>query len=584
MKKNNIFIVCALAICMVAASPSSALANFEHVVKKGETIYGIAYKYNISPEALLEANPQANEGVRKGMLLVIPSDSTPASGIDTAKQGANDDKATNEYPYAIAITNENRDADKKQTATDTPAVHVVVKGDSFYSIGKQYGITVDRLIQLNPFDDPNNLLIGKRILLTDGDMPLEEDKPSSVDVDAIASTETVDEPYIPVINDTTSDEEVAPAYSYDEGESDEHDEIEQARNIMILLPFMANNDNPGKSIERYRDFYRGFLLAANELNGNGKSQIKVIANDLSAFDTSLSQKLDMAKEDDVKVIITPEDDSQLHKVIKFAEDNDMYALNMFNFKDDAYRYNPHVLQGNITGEQMLQKAVDYALINYSDFIPVIIDPVGGKDEKAGFVSMLTEGYAKNGIEPITLTFDGELKNEDFAFVLPNTNYLFIPKSGAVSVFNKFIPHIISLRNNDVEPDRFTVFGYPDWTAFRGGALDNLHKSNAVIYSRFDYNYNDNESKMISDEYRKWYEQPMIEAMPSPAILGYDTAKWLIETLQGQGLNAFLNNKDTYNGVQSSFTFDHPDGVEGYTNEAMYIIEFGPGTNYSITTL
>lgn len=50
----------------------AAAADTTHVAKKGESIGGIAYQYNISVDELLRLNPQAATGVRPGMKITIP--------------------------------------------------------------------------------------------------------------------------------------------------------------------------------------------------------------------------------------------------------------------------------------------------------------------------------------------------------------------------------------------------------------------------------------------------------------------------------------------------------------------------------
>lgn len=45
-----------------------------HKVKKRETIYSVSRKYGISEELLIKANPELSKGMKKGMLLCIPSE------------------------------------------------------------------------------------------------------------------------------------------------------------------------------------------------------------------------------------------------------------------------------------------------------------------------------------------------------------------------------------------------------------------------------------------------------------------------------------------------------------------------------
>lgn len=60
------------AIAIMALAALTAAADKIHVAKKGESIGGIAYQYNISVDELLRHNPHAVTGVRPGMKITVP--------------------------------------------------------------------------------------------------------------------------------------------------------------------------------------------------------------------------------------------------------------------------------------------------------------------------------------------------------------------------------------------------------------------------------------------------------------------------------------------------------------------------------
>ncbi|WP_322508905.1 LysM domain-containing protein [Anaerolinea sp.] len=58
--------------------PSPTPTPIRHVVKKGEDMFGIALRYGIAPQALLEANPTVNPRVMSvGTVLIIPAAGLP---------------------------------------------------------------------------------------------------------------------------------------------------------------------------------------------------------------------------------------------------------------------------------------------------------------------------------------------------------------------------------------------------------------------------------------------------------------------------------------------------------------------------
>lgn len=110
MKSIWVLIFCLSFFCAMGQK------NASHVVVKGETIYAIAKKYEISPDELIKLNPEANNGIKENQTLVIP--------------------AKNSFPAVVT------------TANDT--TYVVQKGETLYAISRKFGITVEAILAKNP--------------------------------------------------------------------------------------------------------------------------------------------------------------------------------------------------------------------------------------------------------------------------------------------------------------------------------------------------------------------------------------------------------------------------------------------------
>ena len=74
MMKNILILVC---MCFAFAKADAALLqNYrQHTVEQGETIYTLTQKYNVSSKQLLELNPDLSSGLRYGQVLLIPAES-----------------------------------------------------------------------------------------------------------------------------------------------------------------------------------------------------------------------------------------------------------------------------------------------------------------------------------------------------------------------------------------------------------------------------------------------------------------------------------------------------------------------------
>ncbi len=99
-----------------------------YVVKSGDTLWGIAKSFGVSVDELKSKNNLSSNSLKINQVLLIPSK----------------DEVEGDY-------------------------YIVQAGDSLYSISRRYGLTVDELKRLNNLTS-NNLTIGQRLMIQ-GDVP-----------------------------------------------------------------------------------------------------------------------------------------------------------------------------------------------------------------------------------------------------------------------------------------------------------------------------------------------------------------------------------------------------------------------------
>ena len=100
------------------------------VKSRKETLYGISKQFGVSINEIIEANPYAQDGIKKGDILQIP------------------------------VVEENI---PKTSGSDI--LHIVKPKETIYGISKQYNITKEDLLRANPKLE-NGLMIGDTILIT----------------------------------------------------------------------------------------------------------------------------------------------------------------------------------------------------------------------------------------------------------------------------------------------------------------------------------------------------------------------------------------------------------------------------------
>ena len=141
--------------------------TFKHKVTSGETLYAIARNNSISVETIYELNPKLKgKTLQVNTILLLPK----------------------------------KDNTEALTTTTTVSSHIVLKGESLYSIAKKYDISLTDLEKLNPKVTPKNLREGMILVIK---------KPEIRDV--VASEETVVEEKnlkeitSPIVTDTSGE-------------------------------------------------------------------------------------------------------------------------------------------------------------------------------------------------------------------------------------------------------------------------------------------------------------------------------------------------------------------------------------------
>ena len=450
------------------------------------------------------------------------------------------------------------------TALDLPVKNIdgelyyyykVEKKESVYGIAKRLGISQEEIVRHNP-DAADGIRKGMTLVFPFDEYAESAPEDNSTEVSVAAPEEASDTAEV-----STS-------------------------SVALLLPLGLDAAEPSRTNELALDFYKGFLIGVNNLD------FSTDRVELNVFDTedgsrSFDELLDEAGVCGADVIIAPNDPSQLSAIAAKASTGNSYVFNIFTVHDSLYLTCPKVLQANIPQRKMYEHAADAFMEDYEGYIPVILRNRTGKNEKEAFVGYLTERLAAKGIEPRVIEYEGNLvasKLEELK-VQPGQKYVAVPTSGSLDDFNKFAYALRSFRERlsrtgsetngeDTLPEQetcFELFGYPDWTAFRGDALELLHSLGATIYSRFFNDFNSEKIVNFDNDFRYWYGDGFIESIPCQSLLGHDTAAFIIGNLRANGGVFNPESQSVFNGIQSDFRFEKSG--EGYCNDVLFIISY-----------
>lgn len=143
----------------------SLFADSSYKVEKGDTLYSISRKYQITVAELRAANNLSeNDIIKIGQKLIIPTaDISNAAALiadNTKKDSAY--KAPSEKTPAEKAQAEKEKTQSKALENST-SVYVVQKGDTLYAIARKCGLTVGELVSLNDIDTSAVIKVGQKL-------------------------------------------------------------------------------------------------------------------------------------------------------------------------------------------------------------------------------------------------------------------------------------------------------------------------------------------------------------------------------------------------------------------------------------
>lgn len=540
-----------------AYTPATVVQATSHTVKKGETLYGISKKYGVSIDRIIALNPSARDGIKVGDVLSISSENA-------------------QQPQPSNISTEAR-------------THVIAEGETLYRIAKNNGITVEQLLAANPSLDPNNYESGTAITIpagstsifasddvTEVDVNLRPINNNSTPVAAPVATPDVkndngnDNAGVTLIADNTEYHSRHVEKSTPTPIVTQINDNNTPFNIAIMLPFKLDAEKQDRESENYTEFYRGFLLAAQNLSQSGR-HVNIKAYDTRGDLETVKELMTRDEMNDVDIFITPVSNADLEYIISQVDSTRQYVFNTFAVRNKAHLTKANVLQANIPHDMLYQRAIDAFMSEMNGRTPIFIKRIEATADKEEFTNMLKSQLADKGIAFKEITYETSLSDEDFASFGTDSTYVIVPLSSSASEFNKIASQAKRFKATLSSPDALAMFGYPEWMTFRGERKESLGELNATIYSRFYYDETYYPARRVVDAYQQSYGREMNSAVPSQALMGYDVATFIIKSLRKNNGDFHVDLKE-YDGLQTDYIFSDSD-CQGLVNTAVELIKF-----------
>ncbi|MFV0365995.1 MAG: LysM peptidoglycan-binding domain-containing protein [Mangrovibacterium sp.] len=513
--------------------------QIKHEVKAGETLYGLAKKYNRSIAALLAENPKAESGLKVGMVLTIS---------EMVEQ------------------------------KDAIVVYTVKAGDTAYRIAKNYDITVDDLYAANPAMKTHGLQTN--MVLT---IPSKVQNVNQVEEWTLQPAEAK-----PSIEAQLKHYNVAVLLPFSAAEY-EYLKEEQAQ----LMIDAAKNDSieytpktdaeliPAKS-KGFMQMYQGILLAINKMREQGM-QISV-----HLFDTegSLATVKNIVQHPDFRqadLIIGPVYPQVQEPVSTYAKLNHITMVSPLSSAGNFEETNPYYFKVNPT-ESLIQEKTEYFLThNFKNYnlLAVGNDGMGflnqSEEFKQNFAHFMTYDVAHKPTQSLEELGEGDDPNvlrRKIRFAkdsLHMNTVAYIPfnEEAKVSV------GVSQLNAAQINSAVTLVVPY-SFVKYKSILVEYYHCLNLNVLAPY---YIDYSSVAVNDFVKQYRENFYLE--PSQfAFQGYDVAYYFMDMMFKYGANvssAVVSYQPHL--LQCSFKFKKISPSAGWVNEGLFLLDYKP--NFTI---
>jgi LysM repeat protein len=531
---------------------SSATINgvkyYLHTVEKGQTLFAIAKFYKRDVNDIVIDNPEAIDGIKPGQVLRIQIEKKNSSEL---------------------------------TASDTSSfvLHKVEKGQTLYSISKQYGTSVDKLKAMNP-ELKDGLKLGQSLKIPSvkplAENPVVTNTGSTGGTGSAVSTTTAT-----AVNNITGIGNTEAADRSSLGYTNYKGEKKEEYHIAFFLPFHADEANAieqeklikgdaqfSNSTNVALQFYEGALLAIDSLK-KLKLNAKVFVYDIDYKDSvglaGLLKKPELA---DMDLMIGPLYGSGFIPVANFAKEHEIAIVSPFTQVNKILFNNPYVSKVSPSVTLQVEQMAAYAVDSFKTQNIILVNNANAKElpfynafKSAANAKLLKEGMSPADSVKEVLGLAG-LQN-----MLSSTkvNVVVLPSNN-----QSYVTEFISKLNVMKEKYNIVLFGMQNWVNYDNLDFEYLNNLSLHLPSNTFIDYQDNATKNFIKSYRTHYKTEP----ESYVFQGYDVTYCFISSLLKEG-TGFLGTLPLcgYKGLSSNYNFSQFPAESGFENKFVYILKY-----------
>ena len=550
MKKVLLLLMTFLTVTVMFAQSSTQ----KHEVQSGETLYSIARQYNVTVASLLQVNPGMDaDHIMAGQNINIPAGAQKSTAAPVNQQTVNlqpvqQTQQTQQAPpvqqsIQQQVLQQVRQQVQAQQGIEVPStpnrpryktLHEVKKKETLYSISRQYGITVDQLVDANP--DLKKTKLKKGVVLN---IPYTTEENAQYQAEQQKVIEEAAKPKVTMY---------------------------PAIKVAVILPFSKADEKVSAESQKMINLYQGFLLAVDSLKQRG-CNVEVFAYDEVSPATPVATILQKPELKDVQLIVGPIRQWNLKSVADFAHQNNIAHVVPLSNDLSLVNEHPTTFQVNSHNSLLYNQVYNRFCLIHKDH-NIIFVSMNDRGDNMSYIADFKKDLDAKGIKYSSAT------TTDFATVRDalklGTNNVIVPTSGSSSAFETLCKKLDGL--NLTSEYTVQLFGFPEWQTLSGKHDKYLGKYQCQFFTSFYSNGASTRTQQFNGRFRRWFNQDQYNSFPKYGELGYDIAAYFIKGLKEFG-SSFYENLHNYSYISMEFPmmFEKKNSWSGYQNRSMMIV-------------
>ncbi len=545
--------------------PTDQNQNFRHTVVKGETVFSISQMYNTTVEDIYRLNPNAREVISIGQVLTIPQrriisevkeENYRYHTILPKETLYSVSRTYSLQPEDVMVANPGLSVETFQvgrtiripffesnvviTSFETQSAqitHNVRRGETLYSISRQYSVAVGEIEAANPML-AGGLKPNMELVIPVSNNALE------------SATHRVENDVNRLLTQRQDPQRV--------------DIIK----VGLLLPFL---DESGGAHLRLQEYYEGFLLAVEDLKNRGVNlELYVFEIGIGDNTKKLESLLETLEMQSLNLIIGGVSDAQIRTLSDFSKSNNIKYVVPFSQSNGEVLNNGNIFQVNPLPKSLSDNVPEVFIETFRNSNIIFVS--GGQNDKIEILSQIQNGLRSNNIRYETISVTSTLSTSILALLSSSRENIIIPTSGDSNTLRRIIDE---LKNVQESNSNYVIrlFGYPEWQTY-SSLINEYHHFGTYIYTPFFVDESNTTTREFRNRFNRWYGRNLLDTNPEYGMWGYDTGLFFLTAMDRYGEN-FDEQIDRVqvNSLQFPFHFKRLNNWGGFINSGLYFIYY-----------